>query len=75
MTTDLPPSNLTILRPAQRDYAPVQSSRHSANHKMRVRHAKLALVSALMRLDDLGVDVAGIDLNAVLEFGRKLNNL
>ena len=75
MTTDLPPSNLTILRPNQRDHAPVAPSFHSAMRRTRIRHAKLALVSALMRLDDLGVDVAGLDLNAVLEFGRKLNNL
>ena len=74
MPTDPKNSQVTILRPADRDGGQALETRSGASMNNRIRHAKLELVSALMRLDALGVDVARIDLAAVLEFGRKLNS-
>jgi prophage antirepressor-like protein len=51
---------------------PRHEARDRARHTNRIRSAKMILVSAAMRLDDLGVDVSSIDLAAVLDFGRRL---
>lgn len=50
-------------------------TRPEQQHVNRVRHAKLALVSAVNRLDDLGVDVASIKMADVLSFSRQINRI
>jgi prophage antirepressor-like protein len=42
-------------------------------HVNRIRFAKLALVNVVQRLEDLGVDVAKIDMAAVVSFSRRLS--
>ena len=74
MRADQKPNQVTILRPADRERG-TELSKPMRQHSNRIRHAKLELVSVLMRLDELGVDVARIDLRAALEFGRKLSSL
>ena len=75
MPKDNPPSNLTILRPAERDAGKAVLTRSEKSQNNRIRHAKLELMAVVMRLDDLGVDVSRINLADVLEFGRRFNNL
>lgn len=50
-------------------------TRKDRQHANRVRQAKLALVSAVNRLDDLGVDVGAIAMPDVLAFSRKINSI
>lgn len=47
----------------------------SQKHTHRVRQAKLALVSAVNRLDNLGIDVASIAMPDVLAFSRQINRI
>ena len=53
---------------------PAQSlSRNDWRNRNRIRHHKLELARAVMCLDDLGVDVLAIDMNAVVSFSRFLS--
>ena len=61
-------------RPATDSPAPAQSlSRNDWRNRNRIRHHKLELARAVMCLDDLGVDVLAIDMNAVVSFSRFLS--
>ena len=53
---------------------PAQSlSRNDWRNRNRIRHHKLELARAVMCLDDIGVDVLAIDMNAVVSFSRFLS--
>ena len=57
----------------EKEAAEESASETMAEVTIELINAKLDLVSALMRLDELGVDVSRIDLAVVLDFGRKLH--
>ena len=61
-------------RPTTDGPAPAQSLfRNDWRNRNRIRHHKLELARAVMCLDDLGVDVLAIDMNAVVSFSRFLS--
>jgi prophage antirepressor-like protein len=57
-------------RPAAAPALPAANASHK--HARRVRYAKLSLVGAAMRLEELGINAAAIDMGAVVAFGRQL---
>ena len=48
------------------------TARDRVRNANRIRFAKMNLVSAALRLEDLGVDVTAISMASVLDFGRRL---
>lgn len=53
-------------------YEAARQAKATFRNDNRIRYAKMAIVAAVMRLEDLGVDAAVIDMATVVDFGRAL---
>lgn len=65
MTQEDDRRRVTLLHPPVRPSVPLASP-------AKIRKAKMDLVYALMSLDDCGVDISTMNMQAAIEFARKL---
>lgn len=73
VTSEVLPAIRKTGRYEARPAAPALPANNASHkHSRRIRYAKLALVGAAMRLEELGINAAAIDMGAVVAFGRQL---